>query len=104
MSSTLLNKLSNSYSIQREQIKIEIEALLENYKTVSEKKAFLDGFQITSSDPKIIAEVISKYSLYDYYCSSSMEFASEHGFPNNNSAMKLFDKAEKLNSKLRGVK
>jgi len=60
--------------------------------------------KITSSDPKIIAEVISKYSLYDYYCSSSMEFASEHGFPNNNSAMKLFDKAEKLNSKLRRVK
>ena len=56
MSSTLLNKLSNSYSIQREQIKIEIEALLENYKTVSEKKAFLDGFQTCAEREKAAIE------------------------------------------------
>lgn len=55
--------------------------------------------KVTSNDPKVIAEVLSKYSVHDYYCSSSMEFASEHGFANNNSAIKLFDKAERLQSK-----
>lgn len=52
--------------------------------------------EITSNDPKKIAGVISKYSLQDYYLSSSMEFASEHGFKTNKSAINLLNKAEKL--------
>ena len=45
-----------SSTFQIEQIKIEIEALLENYKTVSEKKAFLDGFQTCAEREKAVIE------------------------------------------------
>ena len=45
-----------SKMLQIEQIKIEIETLLENYKTVSEKKAFLDGFQTCAEREKAVIE------------------------------------------------
>tara|TARA_R100000306_G_C4364951_1_gene137164 strand:+ start:90 stop:263 length:174 start_codon:yes stop_codon:yes gene_type:complete len=45
-----------SSTFQVDQTKIKIESLLQNYKTVSEKTAFLEGFQACLENEKVFIE------------------------------------------------